>query len=180
MKNLRWLFPALLLSSLIPHAQAAGTLQGNLGIQLTIGAGCTVNNTSNNGSTNSFGSISFGTYPSLANVITGQSVGAAAGSSFGIQCATGTAYSVALNSGLAPAGANQRRMTGGSTEFISYNLYQDAARSIPWGNGSNGATALTATGNGNNQDIVVYGRVPAQTTPSAATYTDTVLVTVAW
>ncbi|AYF88503.1 spore coat U domain-containing protein [Pseudomonas sp. JS3066] len=179
MKVLRWLLPFLLLLTPIHQAQAAGTLQGNLGIQITIGAGCTVNNSSNNGSTNSFGSISFGTYPSLANIVEGQSVGAGAGSSFGIQCANNTAYTVALNSGLAPSG-NQRRMSGGASEFITYNLYQDAARTTPWGNGSNGANAYSGTGNGNNQDIVVYGRVPAQTTPTSGTYTDTVLVTVTW
>lgn len=179
MNNMRWLFPAFLLLSSIPAAQAAGTLQGNLGIQIIIGPGCTVNNSSSAAGTNTFGSISFGTYPSLANAIIGQSVGASAGSSFGINCATGTTYSVALNSGTAATG-NQRRMSGGG-DFIPYNLYKEAARTNLWGDNSNGATPLTGTGSGANQEIVVYGRVPSQvTTPPAATYTDTVLVTVTW
>ncbi|WP_164707262.1 Csu type fimbrial protein, partial [Pseudomonas viridiflava] len=107
-----------------------------------------------------------------------QSVGASAGSSFGIECANATNYSVALNSGLNSTGTQRRMASGGN--YVLYNLYQDAARATPWGNGTNGGAALAGVGNGANQDMVVYGRVPNQTTPATGTYTDTVQVTITW
>ncbi len=100
MKRRFLLFPALLLVPYSLTVEAAGSVQGQLGIQIIIGAGCTVNNGTSNATTNNFGSITFGSYPSLANNIDAQSVGASAGSSFGIECANATNYSVALNSGL--------------------------------------------------------------------------------
>ena len=43
-----------------------------------------------------------------------------------------------------------------------------------------GTDTVTGTGNGTAQAITVYGRVPPQTTPPAATYNDTVNVTVTY
>ncbi|UXY53873.1 Csu type fimbrial protein [Pseudomonas tohonis] len=179
MNRAQFLLSSLVLLPLSSSLEAAGTVQGQLGIQLVIGAGCTVNNGSNNGSANTFGSISFGTYPSLNSIIEAQSVGSSAGSSFGVTCNTGTNYSVALDSGLHATG-NQRNMSAGATDVIAYNLYKEAARTTLWGNGSNGGTALAGTGTGANQELVVYGRVPPQTTPATGTYTDTVQVTITW
>ncbi len=173
------LIPAALLLAPFSMADAAGTVQGQLGIQIIIGAGCTINNGSSNGSTNNFGSINFGQHPTLDSTLDAQSVGVTAGSSFGINCAASTAYSVALNSGLNVGASNQRRMINGAN-FVSYNLYSDAGRATAWGNGSNGGNAVTGTGTGAVQEMVVYGRVPNQTTPAVGTYVDTVQVTVTW
>lgn len=159
-------------------ALASGELQGQMNVQITIGSGCTVSNGSNDGSLNTFGNMSFGEYASLDNVIDGRSVGAGGGSSFGLKCSQGTAYSVALDSGQNANGSERRMGNGG--EYVSYQLYQDAGRSQAWGNGSNGGTVLAGIGTGNNEELVVYGRVPAQATPAAGTYADTVQVTVAW
>lgn len=60
-------------------ANAAGTIQGTLGVTLTIGAGCVVGGGSSSGSVNDFGSISFGTYSSLANIIDASATGAGGG-----------------------------------------------------------------------------------------------------
>lgn len=57
-------------------ANAAGTIQGTLGVTLTIGAGCVVGGGNSSGSVNDFGSISFGTYSSLANIIDASATGA--------------------------------------------------------------------------------------------------------
>jgi spore coat protein U-like protein len=43
-----------------------------------------------------------------------------------------------------------------------------------------GTDTVSATGNGAAQTHTVYGRVPAQTTPAPATYSDTVTVTVTY
>ena len=67
-------------------------------------------------------------------------------------------------------------MKAGS-ETISYQLYRDAARTLVWGNTLNTDTK-GGTGAGTTQNHDVFGRVPAQTTPSPGTYTDTIVVTV--
>ena len=48
-----------------------------------------------------------------------------------------------------------------------------------WGN-TVGTDTVSATGSGASQAYTVYGRVPMQTTPAAATYTDTITVTVTY
>jgi spore coat protein U-like protein len=63
--------------------------------------------------------------------------------------------------------------------LVNYRLYRDAGRTQNWGN-SIGTDTLAGTGNGAAQAITVYGRVPAQSTPAAGTYTDTVAVTVTY
>ena len=77
------------------------------------------------GTTNSFGSISFGTYSSLANVITASATGSGGTGTLGLNCTTGTNYTVALDNGLNATGS-QRRMASSVPAYISYNLYGTA------------------------------------------------------
>ncbi|UCJ18527.1 spore coat U domain-containing protein [Pseudomonas sp. MM211] len=173
---------ALLVSSLLAlaissTANAAGTVTGQLGIQLVITDGCTVGNGGSAGGT--FGNIDFGSVAAITAPLEAQSVGSGGGGSFSVTCNNGTDYSVTLDSGGNPAGG-QRNMSNG-TDLIAYNLFQDAGRTTPWGDGSNGGDTLDSTGNGEVQEIVVYGQVPPRAAvPSVGTYTDTVQVTVAW
>lgn len=95
-----------------------------------------------------------------------------------VTCTTGTPFNVGLNNGLQGQGPTQRRMTLGG-ETITYGLYQDAARSLPWGD-TIGVNTQTGVGAGGAQQFPVYGRVPAQRTPRAGTYRDTVVVTVTY
>ncbi|PKM32336.1 MAG: spore coat protein [Gammaproteobacteria bacterium HGW-Gammaproteobacteria-12] len=169
---------ALALSLFAAPAFSAGELQGQLNVQITIGTGCTVTNGTAGGSSNTFGSLSFGDYNDLANLIDGRSFGSAGGSSFGLQCSLGTDYSVALSAGQNASGSQRRMINAG--EFVAYNLYQDSSRTEPWGDGGATGTVLSGTGTGANEEMIVYGRVPSQDTPSPGTYTDTVQVTIAW
>ncbi len=73
-------------------ANAAGTIQGTLGVTLTIGAGCVVGGGGSSGSVNDFGSISFGTYSSLANIIDASATGAGGAGTLSLTCTTGTDY----------------------------------------------------------------------------------------
>lgn len=95
-----------------------------------------------------------------------------------VNCTSGTTYNVGLNNGLNGDGPTQRRMMLGE-QAITYGLYQDAARSQPWGN-TIGSNTASGTGAGATQNLTVYGRVPSQTTPAPGTYTDTVVVTVTY
>ena len=96
-----------------------------------------------------------------------------------VQCTNTTPYNIGLDAG-AGSGATvaARKMTNGSAT-VTYSLYTDAGRATVWGN-TVGTDTVAATGNGASQTYTVYGRVPAQTTPAAATYTDTVTLTVTY
>jgi spore coat protein U-like protein len=89
-----------------------------------------------------------------------------ANSAISVQCTNTTPYSLTINNGANFSGTRRMRDLAG-TSFINYVLFQDAARSIPWGT-SNGS------GTGSNLNITVFGRVPPQPTNTPGNYTDTV------
>lgn len=94
-------------------------------------------------------------------------------------CTNGTAYNVGLNGGLSGAtDPTQRKMTQGP-QFVTYGLYRDSARSLPWGN-TIGTNTLSGIGTGFSQTLTVFGRIPPQTTPSPGTYNDTIVVTLTY
>lgn len=161
-------------------AQAAGTLTGQVGVQMVIGAGCSVTNGTVDGSgVNQWGTLDFGTHPDLANAVDADIAGTSG--NIQIQCSTGLTPSMMVNAGLHSDG-NQRNMqnTAGS-ENIAYSLYSDAARSASID--VDAPVALTAAV-GAEMDIPLYGRVvptgQSSTVPPTGTYTDTLLVTLTW
>lgn len=103
-------------------------------------------------------------------------------------CTNTTPYSVGLDDGLYYAGGTRRMQdTGAGTTYVSYGVYTDAARTTNWtttnaaGSCSGGAsTCALGTGNGANQAITVYGRIPTQTTPAPATFNDTITATITY
>lgn len=116
--------------------------------------------------------LNFGTVGLLTAAINGTST-------LGVQCSNGTPYNVGLDAGQNGGGnINARKMLLGANS-IGYQLYQNSARSTVWGN-TIGSNTVSGTGNGNTQSLTVYGQVPAQTTPPAGTYNDTITVTVTY
>lgn len=106
----------------------------------------------------------------------------------GVQCTNTTPYSIGLSNGNYASGSQRRMYSAATGQYISYNLYTDAARTSAWA-ASTSASSCSAgsgtcdlgTGTGATQPAVtVYGRVPPQTTPAIGTYTDTVVVTVTY
>ncbi len=103
-------------------------------------------------------SLSFGTYAgTLLN-------GTAAGK---VTCAGG--WDIPLNAGTG-AGATEtvRKMTGPGGATLSYEVFQDAARTTNWGNTT--TDEMTGTGNAN---VTFYGQIPAGQVVAPGTYTDT-------
>lgn len=94
-----------------------------------------------------------------------------------LTCTANLAYSVALNGGLSNSPPASRKMVLGGSSII-YGLYRDAGRTNVWG--STAGQLVTGTGTGTSQNVTVYGRVPAQNTPSPGQYSDTVVVTVSY
>lgn len=102
-----------------------------------------------------------------------------AASSVSVQCTNSTPYTVSLNGGNSGAtDPTQRKMSSGGNQ-ITYGLYRDAGRSLAWGNNI-GSNTLGGTGTGSAQALTVYGRVAPQSTPPAATYQDTIVVTITY
>jgi spore coat protein U-like protein len=116
--------------------------------------------------------LNFGT----AAVLTGN---VDATSTITVQCNNSLPYTVALNGGNSGAtDPTQRKMANGASQ-ITYGLYRDSARSLPWGS-TTGTNTASGTGTGSSQGLTVYGRVTAQTTPAPAIYQDTIVVTITY
>jgi spore coat protein U-like protein len=96
-----------------------------------------------------------------------------------LTCTSAAPYTVALDGGLTGATNPTQRKMAQASEQVTYGLYQDSARAQPWGD-SVGSNTQAGTGSGLSQNFTVYGRVPAQNTPSPGTYSDTVVVTIAY
>jgi spore coat protein U-like protein len=141
----------------------AATATTTFTVQITIQANCAID---------SAGMLDFGSQGLLtANVD--------ATSTIQVTCTNTTAYNIGLSAGTgAGATVATRKMTSGGNT-INYSLYRDVGRTQVWGTTINTDT-VAATGNGAGQTHTVYGRVPPQTTPAAATYTDTITVTVTY
>ena len=79
----------------------------------------------------------------------------------------------------------QRRMNAG-TARLNYNLYRNAARSQIWGDGSNSTGTVAGTANFNwfqtsqTNNHTVYGRAPAQQNAVPGSYSDAVVLTIAF
>ena len=96
-----------------------------------------------------------------------------------IRCTNGTGYVVSLNAGIGSgASIASRRMTNGAST-LAYSLYQDAGRTILWGE-SAGVDTVAGSGDGSAQTLTVYGRAPAQQAAVAGAFSDTVTVTVTY
>jgi len=118
--------------------------------------------------------LSFGNY----DVLTGGAVDSSA--TISVVCTSGTSYNVGLNTGLGSgATVSSRKMTriSGGSDTLNYSLYQDASHSTVWGN-TVGTDTETGTGTGSAQLLTVYGRLFASQNVPAASYQDTITVTV--
>jgi spore coat protein U-like protein len=95
-----------------------------------------------------------------------------------VTCTNAAPYAVALDGGLSGATNPAQRKMSQASQQITYGLYQDSARTQPWGDAA--GTTAAGTGSGLAQTFTIYGRVPSQGTPSPGTYADTVVVTVSY
>jgi len=138
----------------------AATTTGNLAVNATVVATCRLTTTA----------VGFTNYDGLSGAATdGQG-------SLGVTCTQSAPYTIALDAGahaaLATAGA--RAMINATGQHLDYNLYSDSARGTLWG----GTVTVPGSGNGAIQTVNVYGRVPANQSVPAGSYSDTVQVTV--
>lgn len=145
---------------------------GPLNDEQTTSTSFTVTATVRTNCTVSVTNMNFGTVAALSTNVD-------ASSSVTARCTNGTPYNVGLNvgNGVGATVANRKMTSGGST--VSYSLYTNSGRTTVWGN-TVGTDTVGGTGTGNDQVSTIYGRVPPQTTPPPATYSDTIVVTVTY
>lgn len=156
------------------QAANAATTTGTLTVKATVAKGCSVNTDASGTVANAV--LDFGTITSLTANVDGDTT-TSSGTSIKVLCNNGTAYTVAFGAGNNVL-SGVRRMAGGSSEFIPYNLYLASTRAAALA--VDGTTA-SITGNGTPQTLDVYGRIPAGSVlPTAGNYTDTVTLTVTY
>jgi len=101
--------------------------------------------------------------------------------SINVRCTPGTPWTVALNAGSGAGGTvSLRKMTASGGATVAYTIYRNSGRTEVWGDGTSGTFTVTGTGTGSAQAQTGYGRVPSQSTPGPALYTDTIVVTVTY
>ncbi|MBB1472099.1 spore coat U domain-containing protein [Luteimonas sp. MC1782] len=93
-----------------------------------------------------------------------------------LRCPAGTPWRVGLDDGSNAAGTT-RRMAGPNGNYLRYELYRDAQRTQRWGGKAIATDNSIGTGTNATQSLTVHGRVPAQPTPAAGSYSDTVTIT---
>jgi spore coat protein U-like protein len=153
----------LAISALFSGEASATTTTTNMTVQMTITASCTISSAS---------TLNFGSSGVIAANVDQTST-------VQVQCTNTTPYNIGLDAGTGSgATVAARKMTNGAST-ITYSLYSDSGRTTVWGS-TIGTNTVSATGTGSAQSFTVYGRVPTQSTPAPAAYTDTVTVTVTY
>lgn len=139
----------------------------NVGVSATVVASCSITALP----------VTFGNYDALSATPTD------ATGSVDVTCSVGSLPKIWLGQGLhadtgSTAGAPVRRMINGTTNFLSYQLYQEALRTNVWGaTDASSPAALPALGI-IGVTSTIYGRVPINQTSATGAYADTVVATV--
>ena len=159
----RVLVIALFTLVVVPASFAALSAPGTLTVTANVTANCTVNNAL----------LAFGGYdPTAVAALPGTAV-------LTVKCTKGLTPTLMLGQGSNPGGGSTnaapvRQMIGAAPiEFMGYQLYQDVAHTIVWGNtvatGVGVAPSIAGTA------VTVFGLVPAaQNLTALNTFSDTV------
>ncbi|MEH1872450.1 Csu type fimbrial protein [Nostoc sp.] len=145
----------------------AGTATSNLGVSALVTANCTISTTP----------VAFGNYdPIGANASTDLN----GTGSVATTCTNGSSVVITLGQGSnADTGSTDavplRRAMSGSN-YLSYSLYSDSARTTVWEN----TTGVAVTGTGTPVSNTVYGKMVAGQNVPIGSYTDTVVATVTY
>ena len=148
-------------------AFAASSATSNFTVTASVSNNCTISSTA----------IGFGPYDPI---VTNDTTPLDAAGTVVITCTKGAATTIGLNAGnnSANASGTTRAMKSGS-DYLSYEIYQEATRTTVWGNSGTGLFTPPVAPNKNARTFQTYGRVPAgQDVPAGTTYTDTVTATV--
>jgi spore coat protein U-like protein len=153
---------------LVDATASAATVTATFGVSASVAASC---------STPATNAVTFGAYSPL----TGNASTASA--TLSVTCTYATPFTIALNAGSNSASLSERKMSNG-TQTLGYNLYTTSGHTSVWGDGTAGSSTQSGSGaTGATPSAVsftVYGQIPASQNVPAASYTDTVTVTVTY
>lgn len=146
-----------------PTAALAATATANLSVSATVINNCVI----------STAAVAFGPYdPVDVNAATDlDGTGTVT-----IACTKGATATVGLGLGSNASGTT-RRMTDGSGNFLTYELYQEVGHSTVWNTGA-GLLSPAAAPSKAPRDFTVYGEVTGNQDIAAGNYTDTVVASV--
>jgi spore coat protein U-like protein len=112
-------------------------------------------------------------------VIASNSTTAALGqSAIELTCGVGVTAEIALDAGLTPGNRRAMIQEGGKGR-LNYDLFQDAGRTVHWGDRS-GRDTLEVLFEGTLRVVPIYGQIPAGQRALDGTYRDTITVTVTY
>jgi len=145
-----------------PHAQAVFTATAGMPVRFEIVTSCAV----------SASDLDFGAYASKSQApVQGQTA-------IQLLCGDGTVAELRLDAGSGSGSTSRRRMEqDAGTDRLEYDLFQDPARTIHWGDRS-GVDTLEVETAGVPLTIPVYGQIPGGQRVREGTYSDTVTVRV--
>ena len=152
---------AAVLSLPVPQLAGAATKTGTFLVSAVVVSDCDIRSTPN---------LAFGEVGAISQPVDVTTV-------IIVACTAGTPYTIALNPGDGTGSTVADRRMSNGTNTLKYQLYSDAARTAVWPQ-TVGTDTVGATGNGNDQERTIYGRMPPQTMPAAGTYQSQVTVTV--
>lgn len=169
MRAIRTIF-VLLLTTAIPSLARAQSVTSELLSTVRVAGVCSF--------TAASVTLAFGKYDP---VYTNKSLPLDATAAIGVRCSLAQTARVLLGQGLhrlaGSTDAAPARSVVSGVSNMRYDLYQDAARSVVWGNTT--STGCLYVGTGLYDSVTVYGRVPEAQTPRQGNHTDTVVVTFA-
>ena len=151
------------LVGLVGTAVHAGSAATSLATSASISNNCTI----------STAALAFGAYdPVVANA----SSNLDGTGTVTIACTKGATTTIALDLG-GNASGSTRRLTDGSSNYLSYQIYQDSGRTTVWGTGTDVQTPAAAPSKA-ARNFTAYGRVTSNQDVPAGSYADTVTATV--
>jgi spore coat protein U-like protein len=144
-------------------AAQAQTSTSTVSVSALVGKNCNITTTP----------VNFGSYdPVVANAASPLD----GTGSVTVSCTKGAGTRIDLGLGSNPSGSTRRMQSGGN--FLAYELYQNAGRSVAWRSGATAGQTIAVAPNKNPRTFVVYGRVPAGQDVAAGAYNDIVLATI--
>jgi spore coat protein U-like protein len=175
MKKRNFAYCGFVVAASLVATNVSAAITGQVDVKLNVSSGCTVDNSSENGGINKFGTLDFGkTASTWENILTAEVASSSNGGDITVTCDSGVSgFNVSVDGGE----KGDRQLSNG-TDNVPYNVYQDAARSKLYEINTPVAFATSGTA-ASPVKIPLYGAVPKNTNPvSQGDYKDTLLVTV--
>lgn len=151
---------ALVCVVLLSSPVLAGTTTTNFTVSATVVAACVASATN----------MGFGNYTASAGSPND------ANSTITVTCTNNDPYTIALNGGDSGHVATRTMLDG--TNTLPYGVYTSSGYATIWGDGTNGTSTVSGTGNGVAQNYTAYGQIPVAEYSAAGSYSDTLTATV--